>query len=447
MEKEIRTSVKYASTAQEIWADLKERFGKDNAPRAYELKQALTTIKQEGTPVSAYFTKLRSIWDEIQYVLSIPVCNCNECKCGIGKKLGELKDKERLYEFLLGLDNEFGTIHTQILAMQPIPSSNTAYHLVFDDEQQRSISSQRRPAIDSTAFQAFVQKKKDQNGHNKDSCFKRIGYPEWWPGKGKQEKGKPSAACVEGETSKIPGLTNEQYQQFVKIFGDKVNTTKEENAPVSNMAGNIGQGGKWIIDSGATEHIIYNDFFLKSKIKKHYEPPVVIPNGDSIAVEGRGEHVLPNGITIMGVLHVPEFKCNLLSVSKLSQELQCAVTFFPDFCVMQDLSSRTLIGVGDCKKGLYKMGMTKDTIKVMMTTVDTWHNRLGHASNSKLAFVDFHKNARLNQKFFVILVLGPSLLDYLFLLALRKRMLALTYYIVMCGVNIAHLHSLEQIIF
>ncbi|XP_076921790.1 uncharacterized protein LOC143583356 [Bidens hawaiensis] len=203
VEKEIRTSVKCASTAQEIWADLKERFGKDNARRAYELKQALTTIKQEGTFVFAYFTKLCSIWDETQFVLLIPVCNCNCCKCGIEKKLGELKDKERLYEFLLGSDNEFGTIRTQILAMQPIPPLNTAYLLVFEDKQLRVISSQRRPAIDSTAFQAFVPKKKDQSslqnkfshkdskhgfgeqvkhcdfygkdGHNRYSCFKRIG--------------------------------------------------------------------------------------------------------------------------------------------------------------------------------------------------------------------------------------------------------------------------------
>ena len=41
MEKEIRNSVKYAKTATEIWQDLKERFGKESAPKAYELKQAM----------------------------------------------------------------------------------------------------------------------------------------------------------------------------------------------------------------------------------------------------------------------------------------------------------------------------------------------------------------------------------------------------------------------
>ena len=65
MEKEIRGSVKYANSASEIWKDLKERFGKESAPRAYELKQAISNTRQEGMTVSAYYTKLRGLWDEM----------------------------------------------------------------------------------------------------------------------------------------------------------------------------------------------------------------------------------------------------------------------------------------------------------------------------------------------------------------------------------------------
>ncbi|GJS77672.1 F-box domain containing protein [Tanacetum coccineum] len=54
--------------------------------------------------------------------------------------------------------------------------------------------------------------------------------------------------------------------------------------------------------------------------------------------------------------------------SRLSKELQCAVTFFPEFCIMQDLYSRTLIGAGDCEDGLYKMGMFENNRHAMMTT-------------------------------------------------------------------------------
>ncbi|GKE47147.1 LTR copia-type gag-polypeptide [Tanacetum coccineum] len=45
MEKTIRDSVKYVGTAPEMWSDLQERFGKENAPRAYELEQKIVATR------------------------------------------------------------------------------------------------------------------------------------------------------------------------------------------------------------------------------------------------------------------------------------------------------------------------------------------------------------------------------------------------------------------
>ncbi|KAI3692240.1 hypothetical protein L6452_32053 [Arctium lappa] len=274
MEKDIRVSVKYANTAAEMWKDLHERFGKESAPRAYELKQSLSTTRQNGASVSAYYTKLRVLWDEIQSVLPHPSCSCDGCSCGIGKRLVELKEKEWLYEFLMGLDNEFSVIKTQILAMKPTPTLGTAYHLVAEDEQQRSISGSKRPLGETAAFQAFLQGKRDnpatnsnksskkyekgepyvknekggttdkpehcthcgKDGHNRDGCFKRIGYHEWWPGKERKDNKKPKAACVETAPSLIPGITEEQYQLFLKHFSAGAELGKHETPPIANMA-------------------------------------------------------------------------------------------------------------------------------------------------------------------------------------------------------------------
>ncbi|XP_076883144.1 uncharacterized protein LOC143531817 [Bidens hawaiensis] len=143
------------------------------------------------------------------------------------KKLADTKDKEKLFDFLLGLDADFGTICTQILAMQPIPSLNAAFHLVKEDEQQKAITGPKRAVTESAAFQTHVSARRDQaskpkskeakpnpselfegctfygkDGHKKEGCFKIIGYPDWWPGKVKQEKPKPKAVCVEMEASR-----------------------------------------------------------------------------------------------------------------------------------------------------------------------------------------------------------------------------------------------------
>ncbi|KAM0044266.1 putative retrotransposon gag domain, retrotransposon Copia-like protein [Helianthus debilis subsp. tardiflorus] len=93
MEKNIRNSVKYASTASEIWSDLGERFGKESAPRAYELKQKIASTRQAGNSVSTYFTQLRSLWDEVQSVQPFPQCSCGKCECDVGKKTIEHQEK------------------------------------------------------------------------------------------------------------------------------------------------------------------------------------------------------------------------------------------------------------------------------------------------------------------------------------------------------------------
>ncbi|XP_076889651.1 uncharacterized protein LOC143540461 [Bidens hawaiensis] len=158
MEKEIRISVKYANTSSEIWQDIHERFGKESAHRAYELKNQIAVTQQDRATVSAYFTKLRGLWDEIQSVLPIPQCTCNKCTCSIGKRLVDHQAKERMYEFLMGLDSEFNVIKTQILAMTPAPSLNSAYHLVYQDEQQRAITAEKKPTTDVAAFKVFFPK-------------------------------------------------------------------------------------------------------------------------------------------------------------------------------------------------------------------------------------------------------------------------------------------------
>ncbi|KAF5783293.1 putative transcription factor interactor and regulator CCHC(Zn) family [Helianthus annuus] len=343
MEKDIRGSVKYANTASEIWSDLRERFGKASAPRAYELKQTLSNTHQSGSSVSAYYTKLRVLWDEIESVLPAPRCTCDKCSCGVGKKMNELREKERLYEFLMGLDADFAVIKTQILAMNPIPTLGNAYHLVAEDERQRMISGEKKTPTENAAFKAFKpvrrenstsQNKaapKDQkhgdmveqcthcgrSGHKRDGCFKIIGYPDWWPG-----KMKPKAAHVETDASPVPGLTKEQYQSFLKHFAE-------------------------------------ND----------------VKDGSCHTCERKRGMSPRRGAKLKGVLYIPEFNCNLLSVSRLTNNLQCSITFFPDFCVMQKLHTRSLIGAGKCRKGLYRMGLFSGERRSMMTTGNTWHKR------------------------------------------------------------------------
>ncbi|KAJ0720224.1 putative RNA-directed DNA polymerase [Helianthus annuus] len=313
----------------------------------------------------------------------------------------------------MGLDPEFTVIRTQILATKPIPSLGNAYHMVAEDERQRAISAEGRTSSESAAFKAAqkrdfssVQNREkggsravkennehctlcDRDGHKREGCFKLIGYPEWWPRK-KGERPKPKVGCDETETSPISGLTKEHYEIFLRQFSG---TGKGEGTkPVANMAHKEDDDGEWIFDSGCTEYITFLLNNLTNMMPTPFEPPIVIPNGESIPVKGNGDYTLPSGAKVKGVLYVPEFKYNLLPVSRLTRDLQCCITFFPEFCVMQGLQRRDLIGAGRCEGGLYRMKMAQ-VRKAMATSVETWHRRLGHASKGKLAKMDFLKTS------------------------------------------------------
>ncbi|KAM0043166.1 putative retrotransposon gag domain, retrotransposon Copia-like protein [Helianthus debilis subsp. tardiflorus] len=264
MNKDIRASVKYANASSEIWNDLKERFGKESAPRAYELKQTLSAAHQDGSSVSAYYTKLRGIWDEIESVLPVPQCTCGNCTCDIGKRLSDFKEKERLYEFLMGLDGDLSTIRTHVLSIKPTPTLGEAYRLASEEEQQRQITMTKRAQVEPAAFKTqgrnYQRNSKGppretkrnmaeetdhcshcgRDGHKREGCFKLVGYPEWWPGKGKVEKVvekvKPKAAHIESELG-LAGLTDAQYQALMKHFSNNEENPKGEPTRKANMAG------------------------------------------------------------------------------------------------------------------------------------------------------------------------------------------------------------------
>ncbi|KAJ0520498.1 putative RNA-directed DNA polymerase [Helianthus annuus] len=172
-------------------------------------------------------------------------------------------------------------------------------------------------------------------------------------------------------------LSSEQYKQFISLFiNDKIILL------MANMGARLDDDGNWIVDLGCTEHITHLLNLFHGNLKTTHELPVKIPNGDSVPVKGKG--------------HPPYLTCNLFSVSRLTQDLHCAITFFPDFFIMQDLNSRELIGTGKCQHGLYRMKMVGHERKAMSASVEVWHKRLGHASSSKLSCFDLVENASFN---------------------------------------------------
>ncbi|XP_049345084.1 uncharacterized protein LOC125809503 [Solanum verrucosum] len=67
LSKEIAGSVLYSNSAKELWTDLENRFGQANGAKLYHLQRELNDLVQGSPDVVGYFTKIKLLWDELDY--------------------------------------------------------------------------------------------------------------------------------------------------------------------------------------------------------------------------------------------------------------------------------------------------------------------------------------------------------------------------------------------
>ncbi|KAL5569103.1 hypothetical protein UlMin_025678 [Ulmus minor] len=117
-------SVIYAETAVDVWNDLYERFSQGNNTHIYQICQEIVDQRQGHKSVSAYYTKLKALWDELASYHD-PI----SCTCGGFKTLAQREEKERVMQFLMGLNDFFATVRGSILMMSPLPNTRKAHAL------------------------------------------------------------------------------------------------------------------------------------------------------------------------------------------------------------------------------------------------------------------------------------------------------------------------------
>lgn len=152
------------------------------------------------------------------------------------------------------------------------------------------------------------------------------------------------------------------------------------------FTGNIPSKYIWIIHNSESNHMspdlsLFNSFTITNN-----RLPVQSASGSPHNVSHIGTVKINHKITLTNVLHIPSFKYNLLSVHHLTKNNHCAVIFFPTFCLLQDLTSKKMIGAGEERNDICYF-KTENPIALNATNESDhtlWHQRLGHPSFSCL---------------------------------------------------------------
>ncbi|KAK4394253.1 Retrovirus-related Pol polyprotein from transposon RE2 [Sesamum angolense] len=210
----LRVGALYTKTSRELWLDLEERYGESNGPLVYQLQREITSISQGSLSVVEYFTKLKILWDELACLIPTQGCTCGFCICDYGKIAAESNTLNQLMQFLMGLNDTYDHIRSQILVMEPLPSVNKAYSMVQRVEKQRKLNLLTSEIPEGVALNArwsaprgrdkkhenlrkrdITDKKSqfcshcDKSGHTRETRFKLHGYLEWYKTMQEQKKG------------------------------------------------------------------------------------------------------------------------------------------------------------------------------------------------------------------------------------------------------------------
>ena len=128
---EIYDSILYYDDAVEMWNELYSGFRVSNLPRKYWLEQAIATLKQGSMDLSAYYTKKKTLWEQLS---NTRITTARRCNCDHDKELMEEAETSRIIQFLMGLNENFANIRGPILNMKPRPSLTEIYNMLDQDE-------------------------------------------------------------------------------------------------------------------------------------------------------------------------------------------------------------------------------------------------------------------------------------------------------------------------
>ncbi|XP_076888654.1 uncharacterized protein LOC143539135 [Bidens hawaiensis] len=258
----------YSQFASDVWTELKETYEKIDGLVVFNMFQEINLLKQNGDSVSDYYHKLNTLWKQLDAMVQLPSCSCQA-----SKGFNDFNTLIKLMQFLMGLDDVYQPVRTNLLTREPLPSVKVAFSIISREESHRNSNSSAK-----------------SQGQNV-GCFEIIGYPQGPRPRGYQ---KPNTSNNGASSSISVASTLTPEQRF--FFKIKSN---------------------WVIDSGANQHMTMSDKYVIDPVDvSEYNISVKHPNGSNAKVTKIGKIKLSNEVVLQDVFVVPEY-CDSLTKKNL----------------------------------------------------------------------------------------------------------------------------------
>ncbi|XP_019177577.1 PREDICTED: uncharacterized protein LOC109172805 [Ipomoea nil] len=214
----IAQSVMYMDSAKEIWNDLQRRFSQRDPHQISSLQSEIYDLKQGSLSVNDYYTKCRTLWEEMNALKPLPICKCTpHCSCNLVDEIRKDREVDQVIRFLQGLNEDYNSLKSGVLVLDPLPEVHKVLVMAEKFERQLNITNLNNLGVEFTQANA-VQTEQNHasdltaaavnfsngkrhvssergtkiiakctfcgmNGHTVEKCYKKHGYPpDWIPG-------------------------------------------------------------------------------------------------------------------------------------------------------------------------------------------------------------------------------------------------------------------------
>ncbi|XP_076916032.1 uncharacterized protein LOC143575583 [Bidens hawaiensis] len=249
----------YSESAFDVWEELRDTYDKVDGSIIFGMYQNINSLTQNGSSVSDYYHKLSTMWKQLDAMLQLPSCSCQA-----SKSFNDFNTLIKLMQFLMGLDDAYQPVRTNLLTRDPLPSVKAAFSIISREESHRNANGSSKTQTQNVGFVAKTNQFQDTKkgiyrgpnpnlkcthcnkiGHTIERCFEIVGYPQISkPRTGKfgnqgtksfsnNSNGSNFGKANASSNSNNVSLTPDQISRLLGLLGDKT----DEGPQAPNLGG------------------------------------------------------------------------------------------------------------------------------------------------------------------------------------------------------------------
>ena len=167
-------------------------------------------------------------------------------------------------------------------------------------------------------------------GHTRDRCYQLHGRSPHTAHLAQSSDHSASSSSVSSSSSTPRGviLTPDEYEEYLRLTQIAKSFSIASIAQTDNVSTYLRHSSApWILDIGAFDHIFGNKDLFSSLTFSSPLPTITLANGSQTIAKGIGLVCPLPSLSLTSILYVLDFPFNLISISKLTRDLHCVLTF------------------------------------------------------------------------------------------------------------------------